>query len=121
VPAARAKEGARVRRRRSRPLATAYPKLGQADNARESLARAIAADSTNSYVAYCAALTYWQLNEREPAMRWLGRAVAEGYPVTWLRDSPVFHEWRDLAAFKTLVELKPAETQPVTSNTGGQR
>jgi hypothetical protein len=98
-----------------------YPKLGQADSARESLARAIAGDSTNSYVAYCAALTFWQLNEREPAISWLKRAVAEGYPVTWLRDSPVFHEWRDVAAFRTLVERTPAENQPVTSHEGGQR
>jgi len=102
-------------------LATVYPKLGQSDSARASLARAIAADGTNSYVAYCAALTYWQLNEREPAMRWLEQAVAEGYPVIWLRDSPIFHEWRDVAAFRALVERKPAESQPAPSSTGEQR
>ena len=102
-------------------LATAYPKLGQSDDARASLVRAIAADDKNSYVAYCAALTYWQLNEREQAMSWLERAVAEGYPVIWLRDSPVFHEWRDVAAFRALVDRKPAKTQPAPSNTGGLR
>jgi serine/threonine-protein kinase len=102
-------------------LATVFPKLGQMESARDSLERAIAGDSTNSYVAYCAALTYWQLNEREPAMRWLERAVAGGYPVTWLRDSPIFHEWRDIAAFHALVDRKPAEIQPATSDKGAPR
>ncbi len=119
--ATRAKEGRAFDVAIPATLATVYPKLGQSDSARESLGRAIAADSTNSYVAYCAALTYWQLNEREPAMRWLEQAVAEGYPVTWLRDSPIFHEWRDVAAFRALVERKSALTQPATSSTGEQR
>jgi tetratricopeptide (TPR) repeat protein len=119
--ATRAKDGRAFDVEIPATLATVYPKLGQPDSAREILGRAIAADDKNSYVAYCAALTYWQLNEREPAMRWLGQAVAEGYPVTWLRDSPIFHEWRDVAAFQTLVKSKPAETQPAISNTGGQR
>jgi serine/threonine-protein kinase len=119
--ATRAKEGRAVDVAIPATLATVYPKLGQADNARESLGRAITADSTNSYVAYCAALTYWQLNEREPAMRWLERAVAEGYPVTWLRDSPIFHEWRDVPEFQTLVARKPAEIQPAMADKGGQR
>jgi tetratricopeptide (TPR) repeat protein len=118
--AARAQQGRAFDAAIPATLATVYPKLGQSDNARASLARAMA-DDKNAYVAYCAALTYWQLNEREQAMSWLERAVAEGYPVIWLRDSPVFHEWREVAAFRALVDRKPAETQPVTSNTGGQR
>jgi tetratricopeptide (TPR) repeat protein len=121
VIAARAKEGRAFDVHIPATLATVYPKLGQSDSARESLGRAIAADSTNSYVAYCAALTYWQLNEREPAIRWLKQAVAEGYPVTWLRDSPIFHEWRDVAEFRALVEREPAETQPAMAEKGGQR
>ena len=122
VMATRAREGRAFDVAIPATLATAYPKLGQADSARESLNRAIAADGTDSYVAYCAALTYWQLNEKEPAMRWLERAVAGGYPVTWLRDSPIFHEWRDVAAFRTLVAPKPALTQPaIPSTAGGQR
>jgi serine/threonine-protein kinase len=119
--ATRAKEGRAVDVQIPATLATVYPKLGQADSARETLGRALAADSTNSYVAYCAALTYWQLNEREPAMHWLEKAVAEGYPKTWLRDSPIFHEWRDVAEFRALVEPKPVEIQPLTSDKGGQR
>ena len=119
--ATRAQQGRAVDVAIPATLATIYPKLGQPDIARVSLVRAIAGDDKNSYVAYCAALTYWQLNEREQAMSWLERAVAEGYPVIWLRDSPVFHEWRELAAFRALVERKAAETQPVTSNPGGQR
>jgi serine/threonine-protein kinase len=116
VMATRAKEGRAFDAAIPATLATAYPKLGQADAARESLNRAVAADGTNSYVAYCAALTYWQLNEKEPAMRWHERAVAGGYPVTWLRDSPIFHEWRDVAAFQTLVARKPALTQSAIPN-----
>ena len=97
----------RARRRDARstsrfrpPSRPCTPSSGRRTARRRALRARLAADSTNSYVAYCAALTYWQLNEREPAMRWLERAVAEGYPVTWLRDSPIFHEWRDVAAFQ---------------------
>ena len=89
-------------------LATIFPKLGQPDSARLYIARAVAADSANPRVHYCAALTYWQLNRKEVAIASLEKSVHEGYPVTWLRDSPIFQEWRAVPAFVTLVgEAKP--------------
>jgi len=89
-------------------LATIFPKLGQPDSARLYIARAVAADSANPRVNYCAALTYWQLNRKEAAIARLEKSVHEGYPVTWLRDSPIFQEWRAVPAFAALVgEAKP--------------
>jgi tetratricopeptide (TPR) repeat protein len=89
-------------------LATVFPKLGEPDSARVYLARAVSADSANPMVDYCAALTWWQLDRRDDAVAWLGKAVRGGYPVAWLRDSPVFEEWRSVPAFVALTgEAKP--------------
>ena len=85
-------------------LATVFPKLGQPDSARLYIARAVSADSANPMVDYCAALTYWQLDRRDAAIGWLEKSVHRGYPVTWLRDSPIFREWRAVPAFGALVK-----------------
>ena len=61
------------------------------------------ADSANSMVQYCAALTYWQLNEKDRGVAWLEKSVQGGYPTAWLRDSPIFQEWRANPAFRALV------------------
>jgi len=55
-------------------------------------------------VQLCAALTWWQLGDRKRALTWLERAVRNGYPVAWLRDSPVFAAWRPEPAFRALVD-----------------
>jgi tetratricopeptide (TPR) repeat protein len=89
-------------------LATVFPKLGQPDSASLYIARALSADSANPMVDYCAALTYWQLDRKDAAIAWLEKSVHGGYPVTWLRDSPIFREWRAVPAFAALVdEAKP--------------
>jgi serine/threonine-protein kinase len=103
-------------------LATVFPKLGQIDSARVFLGMALRADSANSMVQYCAALTYWQLNERERAVVWLRKAVDGGYPIAWLRDSPIFLEWREVDGFRALVASATPELPPVApSNEGGRR
>jgi tetratricopeptide (TPR) repeat protein len=84
-------------------LATVYPKLGERDSARIMLAQALAIDSTNSRVQYEAALTLWQLGDHDAAISRLRRAVEGGYPVLWLRDSPVHREWRDEPGFQAVV------------------
>jgi len=84
-------------------LATIYPKLGRPDSARTLLALALAADSTSSQVQYHAALTHWQLGERAPAMMWLRRALTGGYPLPWVRDSPVHRDWRAEPEFQALL------------------
>ena len=84
-------------------LAAMFPKLGEPDSARVMLGQALALDSLNSRVQYQAALTCWQLGAREQAIDWLKRAVAGGYPVVWLRDSPVHRDWQSAPGFTTLL------------------
>ena len=100
-------------------LATVFPKLGEPDTARAWMGRAVAADSANPMVDYCAALTWWQLGEKDRGIEWLHRSVSAGYPVVWLRDSPIFHEWREDARFRALIS--DAEPAPIAGNQGERR
>ena len=108
--AARAGRGSSVDPMIPANLATLLPKLGEPDTARIMLADALAADSLNAMVQYCAALTCWQLGERDRALDWLRRAVAGGYPVVWLRDSPVHREWRGNPRFDSLLAGAPSKS-----------
>jgi tetratricopeptide (TPR) repeat protein len=92
-------------------LSTVFPKIGQADSARAYLARALRADSTNSRIQQCAALTWWQLGDRTQALASLERAVRGGYPVAWVRDSPMFEDWRAEPAYRALITGAGPETQ----------
>jgi serine/threonine-protein kinase len=98
-------------------LASTFPKLGQPDSARVYLGQALDTDSSNSIVQYCAALTHWQLGDRPRALSWLERSVAGGYPVAWLRDSPVHREWRQEARFRAL--LTPARSNSTSNPSPG--
>lgn len=91
-------------------LASAFPKLGQPDSARIYLAQALASDSSSSTVQYNAALTHWQLGEHSRALSWLERAVAGGYPIAWLRDSPVHRDWKVEPRFRYLLATATAPT-----------
>jgi len=92
-------------------LGTAFPKLGERDSARAMMRQALAIDSLNSRVQYQAALTEWQLGSYDSALGWLGRAVANGYPIAWLRDSPVHRDWRRDPGFQALLaSAAPANT-----------
>jgi serine/threonine-protein kinase len=84
-------------------LATALARLGERDSARVMLVQSLAIDSLSSDVQYHAALTEWQLGERIAAMDWLRRAVTGGYPLPWIRDSPVHRDWRADPGFLALV------------------
>jgi len=101
-------------------LATVFPKLGAPDSARVYLNRALEADSTNAMVMCCAALTFWQLAEKDRAIKWLVKAVQGGYPVAWLRDSPVFREWRDQEGFRALI-ADAASPQAAPHAEGGRQ
>lgn len=105
---ARAARGSPVDVRIAANVAVLFARLAQPDSARLYLALAVQADTSNSVVGYCAALTYWQFGERGRAMEWLAQAVRQGYPKVWLRDSPVFREWRGIPEFRALV----GETEP---------
>jgi serine/threonine-protein kinase len=102
-------------------LANIFPKIGQPDSARAYLARALDRDSMNIVVRYNAALTYWQLHERPVALQWLRKAVEGGYPVTWLRDSPVFDEWRSEEPFRALIASAGTVAQGRASSQEGDR
>jgi tetratricopeptide (TPR) repeat protein len=93
-------------------LAPVFARLGEPDSARSYLAIALSADSSNSTVQYCAALTQWELQDRDRAIGWLTRAVAGGYPTAWLKDSPMFQDWRPVAAFRALIGQTSPTAQP---------
>jgi serine/threonine-protein kinase len=99
-------------------LSTVFPKLAQPDSARIYLAKALAADSSNTQVQYCAALTSWQLGAKERAMDWLQKSVDGGYPTVWLRDSPVFREWHENTKFQALI-APPHAGEPQAAVRGG--
>jgi serine/threonine-protein kinase len=102
-------------------LAAALPKLGEPDSARAMLREALAIDSLNSRVQYQAALTSWQLGSRDEAIAWLRKAVAGGYPVVWLRDSPVHRDWRDDPGFQALLASAAPTGVPGSPARGGTK
>ena len=111
---------ARLRRRREGQsddpmipanLASVFPKLGLPDSARVYLDMVLKSNSTNPMAQYCVALTYWQLHERENALQAMEKSVRAGYPIAWLRDSPIFDEWRELEAFQALLGAASPEPQ----------
>ena len=102
-------------------LSSVFARLGQRDSARAMLREALDLDSLNSRVQYQAALTQWQLGARDSAIGWLGRAVAGGYPVVWLRDSPVHRDWRGDPGFQALVASAAPATGARPEGRGGVR
>jgi len=98
-------------------LATVFGRLGQPDSARHYLGQALRADSANSMVQYYAALAHWQLGERDRALTWLTRSVEGGYPTRWLRDSPMFRDWREVEGFRALIgKASPAAPKSASGN-----
>jgi serine/threonine-protein kinase len=102
-------------------LAAALPKLGEPDSARAMLRQALALDSLNSRVQYQAALTEWQLGAHDEAIAWLRRAVAGGYPVVWLKDSPVHRDWHGDPGFRALLASASPASERRSPNKGGGR
>ena len=96
-------------------LSTVFPKIAQPDSASIYLGQALASDSSNVMVQYCAALTCWQLSQPDQAIRWLNKAVEGGYPVAWLRDSPVFREWRTRPGFRAILERSKSQSASSSS------
>jgi serine/threonine-protein kinase len=96
-------------------LSTVFPKIAQPDSASVYLGQALAIDSSNVMVQYCAALTCWQLSQPDQAIRWLNKAVEGGYPVAWLRDSPVFRGWQTQPGFRAILERSKAQSASSSS------
>jgi tetratricopeptide (TPR) repeat protein len=76
-------------------LAPVYARLGKVDSARVHVEAALDRASGNPNIEYRAALTYWELGEKELALDLLESAVRGGWPRVWIRDSVVFDSWRD--------------------------
>jgi serine/threonine-protein kinase len=102
-------------------LASVLPKLAEPESARAMLQQALAIDSLNSRVQYQAALTKWQLGEREAAVAWLRRAVAGGFPIVWLRDSPIHRDWRTDPGFQALLMSATPAGDPRSPGKGDNR
>lgn len=85
-------------------MADMLPKTGQPDSARAAIDRCLESKPHHPYVNYWAALVAWQLGDRKEALDRLEEAVAGGYSVAWLRDSPVFDGWRHLERFQAILE-----------------
>jgi serine/threonine-protein kinase len=84
-------------------MAQIYPKIGRPDSAMVYIETAIASEPENPMIQYCAAITYWQLDQRDKALDWLEKSVTGGHPVSWLRDSPMFDEWRSEERFQAIL------------------
>jgi len=97
-------------------LAVLFARVGEPDSARLYLDRAVSGDGANTMVQYEAALTRWQLGEKDEAMGWMEKSVRGGYPTAWLRDSPMFREWRELPAFRALVGEPKSQPQQAASS-----
>jgi len=95
-------------------LARVFSRVNEPDSARSYMTAALRAEPDNPVVHYCAALTCWELGERDQAIDWLEQAVASGHPVRWLRDSPAFDEWRELPGFRELVRDDRPPPDPTT-------
>jgi serine/threonine-protein kinase len=102
-------------------LANIYPKLDEPDSARAMLVRALALDSLNTYVQYDAALTLWQLGDHPAAIEWLKRSMASGFPVAWVRDSPVHRDWRGDPGFDAMVASAAPAANDRSLGKGGTR
>ncbi len=102
-------------------LGSALPKLGERDSAAVMMRTALALDSLNSRVQYQAALTQWQLGARDSALVWLRRAVAGGFPVVWIRDSPVHRDWLREPGFRALLANAAPAASPGSPGKGATR
>lgn len=98
-------------------LAPVYARIGETDSARVVLARALDGNEENPNLQYNAALTLWEMSSPDSAMLWLRRSVQGGFPVRWLRDSPVFQSWREEPEFLELIEAR-ADTGSATVSKG---
>jgi serine/threonine-protein kinase len=84
-------------------LAGLFSRTNQVDSAAAYLEHALGKAPENPNVQYWAALVEWQLGRRDQALEWLGRAIANGYPRTWVGDLAVFDDWRSDPRFERIV------------------
>ena len=84
-------------------LAQMYARIDSVAPAMEMMGQALSRGPNHPYVLYSCAIASWELGDCERAISLLEQAVLNGFPRTWVQDSPVFDEWRSDSGFAALV------------------
>jgi tetratricopeptide (TPR) repeat protein len=100
-------------------LAPILARVGAADSARAWMASSLEKGTDNPNIEYCAALTFWELGQQKEGLDHLEKAVREGYPRTWLRDSALFDAWRGSPRFQVLATVPAPSAKSTTSPSEG--
>ncbi|MGI0015696.1 MAG: tetratricopeptide repeat protein, partial [Nitrososphaera sp.] len=79
-------------------LAVYYVHLGEKTKARTYIDRATERE-LDPYLMYLTAYTYEQLNNRELALNWIGKALKSGYPLAAIERDPELEQLRKDARF----------------------
>jgi len=87
-------------------LATYQAMLGDRRAALASIDRAFQPAPRDPELMFNAALVYTQFGEKDEAFKWLGKAVAAGYPVADLRDTPNFSRLQSDARFQKILQTR---------------
>ena len=85
-------------------LADSFAMIGLADAARQTAAALAALDPTEASVLFTMAGMYEHLGERDLALAWLEKAVANGYSRERIARSPTLAELRKDARYKTVIK-----------------
>ncbi len=80
--------------------------LGDKELSVEQIQEALKLSPSDPEIAYRASLVYNQLGDHQKTMEWLKKAVAGGYSLTVVRDTPDFAQLQSDPAFKALVVAK---------------
>jgi serine/threonine-protein kinase len=84
-------------------LAQMYARIDSVAPAIEMIDQALSRGPDHPYVLYSCAIANWELGNCERAISQLEQAVLNGFPRSWVQDSPVFDDWRSDPGFSALV------------------
>jgi serine/threonine-protein kinase len=90
-------------------LALYYAMMGDRNKALDLVRQALDSAPQDVNVMYRAAQTYEQLGQRDPALEWIGKALANGYPRTAIDRSPGLRELRKDSRFQSLQNRSESE------------
>jgi serine/threonine-protein kinase len=84
-------------------LAQMYARVDSVARSQEMMDEALSRGPDHPYVLYSCAIANWELGNRDRAISQLEEAILNGWPESWMRDSPVFDDWRSDPRFAALV------------------
>ena len=84
-------------------LAQMYARVDSVAPAMEMMNEALSRDPNHPYVLYSCAIANWELGNCARAITQLEQAMINGFPRSWIQDSPVFDDWRSDPGFAALV------------------